>query len=140
MKFHSTSGKKEYVQNLSLANWEALSHSEKSSHSLSNCDACATQFQQLQKTFPLSLSFVPPGAEKDNAPPRGADAVVHQANDMPFAVLTANVGYKSAAEVNQFVRDTEMNASVKHRQSVCLSVVASLIVVPCRLSMGQILA
>ena len=120
MKFHSTSGKEEHVQNISSANWEALSQSEKSSHSLSNCVACATQFQQLQKTFPLKHFFCPPGAENKNVLPRGADAIAHKANDLPFAVLTANVGYKSAVEVNQIVRDTKMKC-INETQAKCVS-------------------
>ena len=50
---------------------------------------------------------------------------------MPFALLTANVGYKSAAEVNQFVRDTEMKC-IHETQAKCVSECSSqLDVVPC---------
>ena len=48
------------------ANWEVLSESEKAGHSLSNCVACATQFERLQKMFPLKATFLCP-SEDENA-------------------------------------------------------------------------
>ena len=52
--------------------------------------------------------------------PRGADAIVHKATDVLCAVLTANVGYKSAAEVNQIVMNTKMKCT-HETQAKCVS-------------------
>ena len=57
--FHSIVSKEEYVSTFSTANWIALPTTEKFRHSLTNCVACATQFEQLQKTFPLKPFFAP---------------------------------------------------------------------------------
>ena len=55
--FPFSSLKVAYVKAFSSLNWAALSSPEKEKHSLSNCVACATQFAEIQKTFPLKPFF-----------------------------------------------------------------------------------
>lgn len=63
--FRSVALKEKYTNTFSSANWEALPGTEKSQHSLSNCVACATQFEQLQESFPLKPFFRSPGPKSN---------------------------------------------------------------------------
>ena len=60
--FCSASDRDRYVTAFSV-NWEDLPQSEKAGHSLSNCVACATQFERLQKMFPLKPTFLCPSED-----------------------------------------------------------------------------
>lgn len=116
--FRSAAPMENYTNTFSTANWEMLPAAEKSLHSLSNCVAQATQFEQLQKTFPLKPLFCPTLDEKDNLSPREIDAVVHQATGVPFAELAANMGYKSATEVNKIVSVTKTQCMHETREKL----------------------
>ena len=65
--FISSTFKENYVKAFSSFNWSELSSSEKERHSLSNCVACAMQFPEIQKTFPLKPFFEISDYEKENA-------------------------------------------------------------------------
>ena len=58
-KWHPHNARKEYEQHFSISKWNALSAADKSSHTLSNCTACFTQFYDQQKQFPLKPIFQP---------------------------------------------------------------------------------
>ena len=58
-KWHPHNARREYEQHFSIAKWHALSAADKSSHTLSNCTACFTQFYEQQKQFPLKPIFQP---------------------------------------------------------------------------------
>ena len=73
-----------YVNTFSTANWEALPAADKFCHSLSNCVACATQFEQVQKLFPLKPFFCPV-LNEENMPRKEIHAVVCQATGVPLA-------------------------------------------------------
>lgn len=113
-----------YVKAFSSEIWEALPVAEKSRHSLLNCVACATQFEQLQKSFPMKPYFSPSLKEKENLPPKAIDVVVHQTIGVPFAELAANLGYKSTAEVNKIVKTAEKKAFHEAQQQ-CIAEVSS---------------
>lgn len=49
-------------------------------------------------------------------PPREIDAVVHQATGVPFTELAANMGYQSAAEVNEIVSVTKTKCVLEIRE------------------------
>ena len=97
---------------------------EKFCHSLTNCVACATQFEQLQKTFPLKPFFCPVLNEKENMPLKEIDAAVRQATGVPFTKLVANLGYKSPAEVKQMVKKAETKGFHAAQQK-CIAEVSS---------------
>ena len=106
-KFYSTSVKEKYVKAFSSAKWKALSETEKSHHLLSNCVACAMQFKQLQGTFPLKPFFCPCEDENAIVNVERADAVCRQVTGKPFTELSVNLGYKSATEVEEIVKQAE---------------------------------
>ena len=58
-KWHPHNARKEYEEKFSISNWHALSAADKSSHTLSNCTACFTQFYEQQKHFPLKPAYQP---------------------------------------------------------------------------------
>ena len=51
-KWHTTTKRVEYTNTFSLNNWKALDDADKSKHTLSNCDACFNQHEDLQRSFP----------------------------------------------------------------------------------------
>ena len=106
--FQSTAHRNRYVQAFSSEKWAALSEAEKLGHSLSNCVACATQFEQLQAMFPLKPVFLCPSEnENECVNIERVDAICYQATGKPFTELSANLGYKSASEVRQIVKQAE---------------------------------
>lgn len=107
--FRSAASMENYTNTFSTANWEILPAAEKS---------CTTQFEQLQKTFPLKPLFCPTLDEKENLSPREINAVVHQATGVPFAELAANMGYKSATEVNKIVSVTKTQCMRETREKL----------------------
>ena len=113
-----------YVNTFSTANWEALPAADKFCHSLSNCVACATQFEQVQKLFPLKPFFCPVLNEKENMPRKEIHAAVRQATGVPFTELAANLGYKSTAEVKKMVKKAE-NKGFHEAQRKCIAEVSS---------------
>ena len=94
---------------------------EKARHSLSKCLVCVTQFEQLQKQFPLMALFSPP--QNENAPVslERIDECCYQATGKPFAEpfaeLSANLGYKSRSEVERIVKQAEKKAACKTQQT-----------------------
>ena len=119
--FRSASDRDRYVTAFSSANWVALSESEKAGHSLSNCVPCATQFEQLQKMFPLKPIFLCP-SEDENASVciDRVDEVCRQGTGKPFAELSANLGYKSPTEVEQIVKQAEKKC-IRETQRQCVA-------------------
>ena len=119
--FRSAALRGRYVQAFSSGKWEALSQSEKSCHSLSNCVACATQFEQLQSTFPLKPVFLCPGEdENESVSMERIDEICYQGTGKPFAELSANLGYKSASQVERIVKQTE-KVAVRKTQQKCIA-------------------
>ena len=49
----------EYLQYFSLKNWKALPESQKSEHTLSNCDACQVHHFAMQSFFPNGAKLKP---------------------------------------------------------------------------------
>ena len=119
--FRSAALRGRYVQAFSSDKWEALSQSEKSCHSLSNCVACATQFEQLQSTFPLKPVFLCPGEdENESVSIERIDEICYQGTGKPFAELSANLGYNSASQVERIVKQTE-KVAVRKTQQKCIA-------------------
>ena len=108
--FRSSAVKERYVKAFSSEMWEELAIAEKSRHSLSNCVACATQFKQLQESFPMKPVFRPPLRGIENLYQREMNAAVLQATGKSFAELAAIQGYKSPAEVKKIVHNAEIEA------------------------------
>ena len=48
-----------YLATFSLNKWNSVSVQEKGVHSLSNCHACASNFDSIQRTSPLKPYFRP---------------------------------------------------------------------------------
>ena len=118
--FRSASDRDRYVTAFS-ANWEALSESEKADHSLSNCVPCATQFEQLQKLFPLKpISLCPSEDENASMCIDRVDEVCRQGTGKPFAELSANLGYKSPTEVEQIVKQAKKKC-IRETQCQCVA-------------------
>ena len=121
----NSASRDKYVEAFSSANWEALPQSEKSCHSLSNCVACATQFEQLQKMFPLKPFFCPPLHGKENMPPEAIDAAtVRQATGVPFTELAANLGYKSTDKIAKIAKKAEEKGFCEGQQK-CIGEISS---------------
>ena len=97
--FRVVANKEKYTKGFSSKVWETLPPSQKSHHTLSNCVACAAEYDELQKLFPLK----PYLCVKENIAPKDINAAVLQATGMSFAELAANQGYKSAPEVERIV-------------------------------------
>ncbi len=51
-KWHPTVKRVEYTATFSIENWKALMDYKKSKHTLSRCDACYKEHENLQKSFP----------------------------------------------------------------------------------------
>ena len=49
----------EYLQYFSLKNWKALPESQKSEHTMSNCDACQVHHFAMQSFFPNGAKLKP---------------------------------------------------------------------------------
>ena len=108
------------INHFSFANWEALPQSEKAGHSLSNCVACATQFEQLQKCFPEVYFLCPSEDENASVCMNRVDEACRQGTGKPFAELSANLGYKSPTEVEQIVKQAEKKC-IRETQRQCVA-------------------
>ena len=122
--FRAWTSKEKYVKAFSSANWEALSVSQKSAHSLSNCVACATQYEQLQQSFPLLPLFRLPLMTIENKSPQEVNAAVQKATGKTFAQLAASQGYMPAAEVKRIVRKAEKKC-IRETQQKCTAELTS---------------
>ena len=59
-RWHPTSSRTDYETTLCTSKWEALSQLEKEKHTLAGCNECSTNFQDLQRKFPLKPDHVAP--------------------------------------------------------------------------------
>ena len=115
--FRSVALKEKYTNTFSTANWEALPGTEKSQHSLSNCVACATQFEQLQESFPLKPFFRSPLRAIENVPLRKINTAIRQVTGCSFAEVAASRGYKSPTEVKKIVNNAKTQCTIETQQS-----------------------
>ena len=81
----------EYLQYFSLKNWKALPESQKSEHTMSNCDACQVHHFAMQSFFPNGAKLKP-------------------------QMLVQNVLVENASKANSKVKPTQkdMKSAVKH--------------------------
>lgn len=59
-KWTPTTKRVEYTNTFSIENWKALPEGEKNKHTLSNCRACFSQHENIQRAFPLKPVYIPP--------------------------------------------------------------------------------
>lgn len=91
----------------SSANWEALRTAGKSNHSLSNCVACATQYEWLHKPFPLKPFFCPPQDENASVLEKRESEVCRELTGKPLTEFVANLGYKRPCKVEHTVNQAK---------------------------------
>ncbi len=67
-KWYPATKRVEYTATFSIENWKLLIESKKSKHTLSNCDACYKEHENLQKSFPSKPLYTTPVSISVNLP------------------------------------------------------------------------
>ena len=101
--FRCLDKKEAYIKAFSTAIWKALPSLEKSRHSLSNCVACATQFEKLQESFPMQPMFSISLDENASGNVKRVSEMCQEVTGKPLKEFVSHLGFKSPREVERIV-------------------------------------